>query len=443
MSLINVISALGNNSSIYPLLVRDCAIENLAKCAMTYKQNAKESKFIARQATRERIIDEYGTSIVWLGGIPLMERLADKWIKKKGFAPEFNLKLFKETDAQGINLNIEKFKNTAPDAIQDLEKIKNNKKAFQNLQIGKFAASTIIPILVMGFLLPKLNFLYTKKKIKEAQNTPCEGKISFTKNIQNKTTSMDEFIKTTQKRVQEKKNNTINFLGVEQLANMSKLQKMMILDGGLTVGRVKTGRNWAEKLELGFKMAMMCYLNYRAPKKIEKLLNTLTKTIFGINTQLDVKVLNDKDFIKQIKDKTLLLPQNNSEKAIIDFIDTNPDSTFVKQLENLNMVSFIKKGVRDPRRYVETDKIAQFTDAVKEFSKDALNSDSVENFAKKALKAKSFNIIANVALSSFLLAVMLPKIQFIFRKIITGSNIDPGLKEYTQNDKQNKEKKIA
>ena len=70
MSLINIVSALGNNNSIYPLLVRDCGIENLAKCALTYKQNAKESKFIAREATRERIIDEYSTSIIGLGWIP-------------------------------------------------------------------------------------------------------------------------------------------------------------------------------------------------------------------------------------------------------------------------------------------------------------------------------------------------------------------------------------
>lgn len=31
MSLVNIISAIGNNSSIYPLLIRDCGIENPIK----------------------------------------------------------------------------------------------------------------------------------------------------------------------------------------------------------------------------------------------------------------------------------------------------------------------------------------------------------------------------------------------------------------------------
>ena len=111
MSLINIISALGNNNSIYPLIVRDCGIENLAKCYMTYKQNAKESKIIAREATRERIVDEYGTSAVWLGGIPLMQLVSDKFIESRGLSSKVDMKLFKETSSQGIDINIQKFKN--------------------------------------------------------------------------------------------------------------------------------------------------------------------------------------------------------------------------------------------------------------------------------------------------------------------------------------------
>ena len=37
MSLVNIISAVGNNSSVYPLIVRDCGIEVPTKIAMTYK----------------------------------------------------------------------------------------------------------------------------------------------------------------------------------------------------------------------------------------------------------------------------------------------------------------------------------------------------------------------------------------------------------------------
>ena len=202
---------------------------------------------------------------------------------------------------------------------------------------------------------------------------------------------------------------------------------MVILDSGLTVGRIKTARNKNEKAEMAFKMAGMCFLNYVAPKKIEKLLNKLTKFIFGINTSLDVKILSDKNFINQIKKGALELPKNTDEKSVLDFIDNNSNSVFVEQIKKLKLVSFLENNIRDPRRYVEVDKINSFRESVVEFVSDAKKSNSIEQYAKKALMAKSFNTIANVAISSFLLAIVLPKLQFLFRKLLTGSNLDPGL----------------
>ena len=114
MSVVNIISAIGNNSSIYPLLVRDCGIEIPSKVLMTYNQNLKDSEQMAKNAVRERLIDEYGTSIIWLGGIPLVEWACDKVIKKMGYDPKINPDLFRETTNQGIKKNIDKFKNIAP-----------------------------------------------------------------------------------------------------------------------------------------------------------------------------------------------------------------------------------------------------------------------------------------------------------------------------------------
>lgn len=418
MSLVNIISALGNNNSIYPLLVRDCGIENVAKCYMTYKQNAKESKFAAQQATRERIIDEYTTSAIWLGGIPLLNKICDKFIDLSGFSSKVDTNLFKETKYQGIEKNIEKFKSIAPNEVKELIKIKNNKRIFQGMQIAKFFATTAIPIAIMGFILPKVNFSYTKKKINEKNSLQSQ------KNRQ----GMIEFMQSS------RKNSQINFTGIEKLANMSDLEKMMILDGGLTVGRVKTGRNKFEKAELAFKMAGMCFLNYIAPKWLEKGFNKITKKFFGVNTDLDVKLLDNKEFISSIKNNTLNLPKNSDEKTILDFIDNNPDSIFTQQAKKLNLISFLDNKIRDPRKMVNTEAIADLKASILEFATDALKSDSVEKFAKRALKAKSFNTFLNIATSSILLAYVLPKVQFLLRKLITGSSIDPGIKNTIKND---------
>ena len=84
-------------------------------------------------------------------------------------------------------------------------------------------------------------------------------------------------------------------------------------------------------------------------------------------------------------------------------------------------------GKLDPRTYIDENKLNNFKKEIENFQKQALESGDVEKFAKKALKIKSANILANVAISSLLLAVGLPKLTFILRKKITGSDAEPGL----------------
>ena len=172
MTITNIISAIGNNSSIYPLLVRDCFIEAPSKILISRKENMKESREIANDATRERFIDEYVTSAIWLGGIPATEAVMDKFITKKGYNPNVNLNLFKADKTrgkkfQGIEYNIKKFGSMAQkdvqEAVADLLKVKNNKSGFEKLLTKKFAAATIIPTAIMGFILPPLNFALTRK----------------------------------------------------------------------------------------------------------------------------------------------------------------------------------------------------------------------------------------------------------------------------------------
>ena len=76
---------------------------------------------------------------------------------------------------------------------------------------------------------------------------------------------------------------------------------------------------------------------------------------------------------------------------------------------------------------MDEKKIGNFLDEVRKFARDAKASNNVEKYAKKALRVKSANILANVGISSFLLAMVLPKVTFILRKKVTGSDAEPGL----------------
>ena len=233
----NIISAIGNNRSVYPLILRDCGIEVPSKIYITRKENLKESKTKANDATREKFIDEYATSAVWLGGIPFVEKIYNKFIKNKGFNPNADIKLFKEEDFQGIKYNINKFKNLAAEEIKDLEKFQNNRLTIEKLTAGKFAAATLIPIALMGFVLPKLNFALTKK-IKDKR------KINTAEKLQKPT--MGEFTS----------GKNLSFTGnwISTIANLKTVDKMAVTDGGLTVGRVTTSRNKDEACVNAFRM---------------------------------------------------------------------------------------------------------------------------------------------------------------------------------------------
>lgn len=423
MNVTSIISAIGNNSSQYPLIVRDCGIEVPSKIYLTYKENEND-KQIQRLATRERFYDEYLGSAVWLGAIPLIERCGDFAIKRLGYNPDVNIKLFKEDDIQGLNFNIKKFEGKVSDEIiNDLKKLTDIKKqkTYKNLLAMKFAAATLIPIALIGFILPKMIFSSSAKKIAELRKQKREN-----------STKSQQQNDLTQKFTIFQKKPTFTGNIAATLANFSTLEKMEIIDGGYALGRIVTARkgtdgNRNEAKDIAFKMAGMMYLNYLAPKQLEKGLNLFSNKAFGLNTNLDPIMLADKKFIQNIKEGNIELPKSNEAKDLLDFVDNNPKSMFCQYANKFKKIKLLENGIRDPRAYVNTKELANFKKEIEDFAKSAISTKNVENFAKKAKGVKTFNILANVGLSSFLLAYCLPKAQFAFREFITGSKLDPGI----------------
>ena len=408
----NIISAIGNNRSVYPLILRDCGIEVPSKIYITRKENLKESKTKANDATREKFIDEYATSAVWLGGIPLVEKIYNKFIKSRGFNPYTDMQLFKEEKYQGINYNIDKFKNLASEEIKDLEKLKNNRRIIEKLTAGKFAAATLIPIAVMGFALPKLNFALTKK-IKDNRKNNVEAAVNQP--------SMTAFTS----------GKNVSFTGnwISAIANLKTVDKMAITDGGLTVGRISTSRNKDEAYVNAFRMIGSMILNFVTPIYIAKFLDKCANKTFGLNVNLDPLIMGDKNLIQAIKENNIELPKTSEAKDLFEFIDSKPQSLFSQMASKQGKIVYLKNGIRDPRKYVDIKDLGNFRNEFESFVKSAQKSFDITKFIKKARFVKGFNILSNVLISSALLAVALPKLQYGFNKLITGSYSDPGLRE--------------
>ena len=453
MTFTNIISAIGNTSSVYPLILRDCGVEIPSKVYLTYQEN-KDNKNVAFLATRERIIDEYLTSAVWLGGIPLVESLINKFvIKKKGLNPDVNLKLFKESDCQGLDYNVktfsEKLKNgeikgelagKIEKSIEDLKKVKGSKGLYEKLLSAKFAASTVIPVALMGFVIPKMVFGLTAKT-KAAQKKRAE-KNQISGSTPSNAVPFTALNRDVFSSMSLKKSSPVTFGGnmASAVANFTTYQKMAAIDGGYAAGRIITSRKKNEAVDLGFKMLGMMFLNYVAPKYIEKILDSAANKALNIDVKLDPLMLADKEFLNQIADRTLELPKSCDGKELLRFIDENPDSLFTKYAAKFEKVKLLyenpkvkKNGIRDPKAYVDIKELANFKKSIEEFackaraSAGATTLDAVQKFAKKAKFVKSLNILTNVGLSSFLLAYCLPKVQYVFREWYTGSKLEPGI----------------
>ena len=113
---------------------------------------------------------------------------------------------------------------------------------------------------------------------------------------------------------------------------------------------------------------------------------------------------------------------------MIDFIDNKPDTLFSKFAQQMKKVTYLKSGYRDPRKFVDIEDLAKFRNEFENFIKAAQKTKNIESFTRKAKFVKGLNILTNVGISSFLLAGVLPKLQYGFNKLVTGSYTDPGLK---------------
>lgn len=422
MSLVNIISAIGNNSSIYPLIVRDCGIEIPAKVGMTYYQN-RSDKYIAYLGARERFVDEYAVSAVWLGGVPLIGKIADWAIKKSGFNPEISSKLYKEEEFQGLKYNIAKFKDKAPKEVAELEKALKNADKYRRCLAGKFLAQTIIPVALMGWVIPKMIFKWTAYS-KQKHNRQCADRFEKERPLQSNA------------NVDDKKQQSPAFKGVNvgSLAELTNLQKLIMIDGGYAAGRVATARKRNEAYDIAFRMSGMMYLNYLFPKQLEKASNFLTEKALKTNMDLDVKLLANSEFLASVRQGQFELPKSAKPKDLIEFVDNKPEAMFTKYANEFGKVKMLNDKIRDPRAYVDFKALGQFRNSIQNFMVMAKSGatdmelvNSVEKFAKKAKGVKTANILGNVIITSSLLAFGLPKLQFKFREWITGSKLEPGI----------------
>ena len=264
----SIFSTLGNPNSLIPLAVKDLS----ATAGMT-----AGSFVTGKEEGQDRFIDEMGTEIIWLLGIPAFKWIFDKTaFKTVGLDSKFDARNLKDKDI------FEKIKEYAPtkEIKENLEKISSRQKLFKNIAMAKFVVATGLTI-ASYIGLTKFKQNYTSKKIRENLITEYnQQKTKEEKNLKN--------------------NSNPSFKGLgsafESFA-FSPVKNMWILDGAITAERLKDSRSPQEFIGYSIKEASTLLFMYYAGGKIQELLEKKASKM-GKSIELDARVLED-GFLKK------------------------------------------------------------------------------------------------------------------------------------------------
>lgn len=402
-----IFSTLGNNSSLIPLGIKD--ISNIT--GMTTGSYITGDKIEGK----DRFIDEAGTLVIWLGGIPFFKKVIDKTVYKLAkFNPNIDTRILQNKDI----FQIAKEK-ALPTVKESFERIEKNQKTFKNLAVGKFLLSTALT-LGSYFALTMFRHKHTEKTIikefkKEEEIKAKEAEFKG-KQAQKPTFGMN--------------------MSVLQQFMFDPVRNTMIIDGGITTQRLAESRNPQDLLGYAIKeggfLAFMYFLGPVVQKHLE---NKAAKSHKPID--LDIRVLQDEKFQQAIKDGSIKKHLKNfstkgTDAEVYKSLFNKTDNLIfqmAKQSDIIKTVTVDEKEAIDTQHFIDIDKIRgnskkkivgitqkieNLSKSFKEYIKKEKGG-TAEKFFKGLLRSKRMSIIKNIGLSIGALGLVVPGIMVAAR----------------------------
>ncbi len=403
-----IFSTLGNPNSLIPLAVKDMS----STTAIT-----ASSFLTGKEEGQDRLIDEVGTQIIWLLGIPAFKWLFDKTIfKAYNLDSKFDVRNLKDKDV------FEKIKKYAPtDEIKTgLEKIGKKQGVFKNVALYKFFFATGATIAsYIGLTRAKQH--YTENKIK--QNLINE----FNKNKENENNSTKTGENTNFKGVGEggkyNSENCINFKGVGEVVKnfaFSPVKNMWILDGAITGERLADSRSPQELAGYSIKEGLYLFFMYYAGGKIQEFLEKRADKKHKKSIGLDARVIEGGKLQKAFEDGSIkdclnafaeIKDKTNAD--IYEFLHKNPDNSIVQVAKDSDIISLYEKTDKiDTRKFIDLKDIKGVYEKIDKLYKQYLEAtakgETSKEFFNGVKKLKRHSIITNIATCIFALSIVTP-----------------------------------
>ena len=387
----SIFSTLGNPNSLIPLAVKDVS----STTAIT-----ASSFLTGKEEGQDRLIDEVGTQIIWLLGIPAFKWLFDKTIfKAYGLDSKFDVRNLKDKDV------FEKIKEYAPtdDIKKNIEKIGKKQGVFKNVALYKFFFATGATI-ASYIGLTKAKQAYTENKIKQ------------------------NLIKEFNQNKEKENNSTIkqenpSFKGLGEIVKnfaFSPVKNMWILDGAITGERLADSRSPQELAGYSIKEGLYLFFMYYAGGKIQEMLEKRADKKYHKSIGLDARVIENGNLQKAFENGTIKKSLEAFEKIkdkkdadIYEFLHKNPDNEIVKVAKDSDIISMLGKTDKiDTRKYIDLKDIKSTYEKIdklyKQFLEATSKGETADTFFKGVKKLKRHSVITNIATCIFALSVVTP-----------------------------------
>lgn len=439
---VQLLSGLANNNdSILPMTVKD----TLSNCAIvaTYKQKG------GKDDARERAIEEFGTGIVWLFGIPTVKAILNKTIYPLlNLKPDFDLRLMKNQNEfnsvvkNNANEALKKSPNNS--ALKEMTNVLNgldkknsvlssftNKDLYKGLFVGKFAISTALSALALTKIIK-----YKQKTTQERIERELKEKYQQNNNEQNTASLLNKKVENSNVysifKGSEKKNNQNVSFGNKllDLFMYNPIANTSILDGVITTTRLKEARH-GERKEVFLKEAFQIFFIYAIAKPTQKFFEWIgNKNHLPI--EMDPKVLFDRNVKNSVSNSANYIKEQGldlmNEKELLNKVyslaGSDIKNPLIKLLEQNGNISIFKKGGSESLNYlkhIDGKELKQTVNNIVSLNDNIKNIKGIKGF-------KTFSVLANVAIGALAMGVLQPLVNIGMRKLLNnGDNRNPAI----------------
>ena len=415
-----------NGDSVIPIAAKD----TLSNCAITYIYDKQASK----EDGKERAIEEFGTEVVWIAGIPLLKKLFNNTVYKFFNADSsFDTRNLRK-DANGKLHRLETLLHNVKDPIQKqtLSNILNNEnvqKLYKKLHISRFIFTTGIPLAALAGLI-----VYKQKSTQKDLEQKFIKKIELQNAVNNDIASKPAFGKfdTSKKNISFKGNPLASFLASYMY---NPVKNMQILDGGITTTRLALARK-GERFEVGFKELFQIALIYFLATPIQNGLEFLGNKFFKAPIKNEYSLLshkNLKEFLNTpgLKESIDSFIDIKNPDEVLKYIFNNENSTLVEMLKISGKIPLQKgKNISNALGYINTKDVQISARNIRDLFEGMSKSKNVDKFLSKTKNLKGVSVIVNILIGATAIGVFQPMLNIVLRKKKNnGETTNPAIKK--------------